>query len=299
VPQRRQRSRAREREDDSAVARGIWTGSLTFGLVSVPVELYTAERHAAVRLRMLGPKGAPLGRRYVCPKEERPLEPDEIARGYEVAADEYVIVTDDELEALAPRRSRDIELTRFVDRSALDPRHFEHAYIVAPAGEQTKAYRLLAELMESTGRAAIATFVMRDKAYWVAILADGGLLRAETLRSGDELRTPEDLGLPKAKRADAARAKKMAKAIDALAKTALDPRELADDAPDALLELARKKRARGEDVVEAPAGAPAEETGGDVIDLMALLKDRLRARGAGKAAPIRARRSASRKKRAT
>jgi DNA end-binding protein Ku len=280
VPQPRSRKRGGDREgerEDGATARGIWSGSLTFGLVSVPIELFAAERHAGARLRMLGPAGTPLSRRYVCSEEERPLEPDEIARGYAVAKDEYVIVTDEELEALAPRRSRDIELTRFVDRDALDPSYFERAWFLAPASEQTKAYRLLAELMESTGRAAIATFVMREKAYWVAILSDGGLLRAEALRSGDELRSAADVGIAKAKRAEPARVRKMAKALAALEKPQLDPRELADDAPEAILELARKKRARGQDVVEAPdAGEPAEEAGADVIDLMALLKQRLR-----------------------
>jgi DNA end-binding protein Ku len=290
VPQRRSSKRRAERSggDEGAVARGIWTGSLTFGLVSVPVELFAAERHAGVRLRMLGPDGAPLSRRYVCSAEERPLEPDEIVRGYAVAKDEYVIVTDEELAALAPRRSRDIELARFVPRDALDPSYFERAWFLAPASEQTKAYRLLAELMESTGRAAIASFVMRDKAYWVAILADGGLLRAEALRSGDELRSAEDVGIAKAKGAETARVRKMASAIEALEKAQLDPRELADDAPDALLELARKKRARGQDVVEAPdAGEPAEDAGADVIDLMALLKQRLRAGGAARKPAVR------------
>jgi DNA end-binding protein Ku len=287
---RRGRARRNGEADGAPVARGIWSGSLTFGLVSVPIELYAAERHVGARLRMLAADGTPLARRYVCPKEERALEPDEIARGYAVAKDEYVVVTDAELADLAPRRSRDIELTRFVERSALDPRFFERAYVLAPAGEQTKAYRLLAELMESTGRAALASFVMREKAYSVAILADGGLLRAETLRAGDEIRSAEDVGLPKARRPEPARVKKMAKAIDALAKAQLDPRELADDAPEAILELARKKHARGQGVVEMPEAAADDDGGAEVVDLMALLKERLRARG-GKA-PSPRRRSA-------
>jgi DNA end-binding protein Ku len=289
---RRREARA---EGDGAVARGIWSGSLTFGLVSVPIELYAAERHVGPRMRTLGPNGAPLARRYVCPEEERPLEPDEIARGYEVEKGEFVLVTDEELASLAPRRSRDIELARFVPRSELDPRHFERAWFLAPASEQTKAYRLLAELMESTGRAAIAHFVMREKAYWVAILADGGVLRAEALRSAEELRSPADLGIAKAKRAEPARVRAMAKAIDALAEASLDPDELADDAPETLLELARKKRARGQDVVETEdAGEAGEESGGEVIDLMALLKERLGARA--KRAPG-ARRASPQKKR--
>jgi DNA end-binding protein Ku len=292
VPQREGARRRRARleggeesaaPEQGATGRAIWSGSITFGLVTVPIELYTARRRGGAPLRMLSPEGVPLARQYVCSAEGTPLEADEIVRGYEVAPGEFVLVTDEELEALAPRRSRDIELARFVDRGAIDPGHFQRAYFLVPGGEQTKAYRLLAETMERTGRAAIASFVMRDKAYAVAIFADGGVLRAQTLRFGDELRSPDALGLPAAAQPDAARVKRMARAIDALARDELDEAELQDDADERLLALARAKRERGEDVVEAPtAAAPADASegadageGGEVVDLMALLKQRL------------------------
>ena len=151
-----------------------------------------------------------------------------------------------------------------------------------PASEQTKAYRLLAEILEETGRAAIATFVMRERAYAVAIFADGGILRAETLRFADELRTPESLGLAKPGRVAAAQVRRAKKALEALAKPSLDPRELRDDEPERLLAFARAKRKRGEDVVEVPA--EKEDGGAEVVDLMALLKERLgRTRTEGRA----------------
>lgn|GEM_PF-375635 len=266
--------------EGGAAGRAIWSGSITFGLVTVPIELYSAQRRRRPALRMLSPDGTPLVRQYVCPAEELALEPDEIVRGYEVAPGEFVLVSDEELEGLAPRRSRDIELARFVPRGAIDPGYFERSYVLVPGGGQTKAYRLLAETMERTGRAAIASFVMREKAYAVAIFAERGILRAETLRYGDELRTPGTLGLPEAVEPDAKRVKRMQAAVEALAHDAVAESELQDDADERLLALARAKWERGDDVVEAPAAAPATaapEAGGEVVDLMALLKERLRA----------------------
>lgn len=266
---------------DAALARSIWSGSISFGLVTVPVELYAATRRAGVSLRMLGPEGEPLARQYVCPEDGEVLSGDEIERGYEVGEDEFVIVTDEELEELAPRRSRDIALERFVPRDAIAPAFFVRSYFLVPGREQTKAYRLLAETMESSERAAIAGFVMRGKAYAVAIFADRGILRAETLRFGDELRSAADLGLPEPREVEEARVEAMAERIEALVAPELDPAELEDAQAERLLALARRKRERGEDVVEAPeAAAEGEEGGAPVLDLMALLKERMRGEGA-------------------
>src|SRR5262249_52482891 len=116
---RRKRRATREAGDERPVSRGLWSGTLSFGLVTIPVELYAATRSGAPGLRMLAPDGAPLARRYVCPEEGRELSDDEIERGYEVERGEFVVVTEEELERIAPRRSRDIELVRFVDRDAV------------------------------------------------------------------------------------------------------------------------------------------------------------------------------------
>jgi len=280
--------------EHGATGHAIWSGSITFGLVTVPVELYSARRSGGVPLRMLSREGVPLARQYVCSEEDVPLEDYEIVRGYEVAPGEFVLVDDEELEALAPRRSRDIELERFVDRDAVAPGYLERAYFLVPGSGQTKAYRLLADTLERTRRAGIASFVMRDKAYALAIFADRGVLRAGVLRFGDELRSPETLGLPDAVRPDAARVKRMQKAIESLARDDVDESELRDDADERLLALAREKRERGEDVVEAPPAEPAEGDGGaEVVDLTALLKQRLRGSGAGSGAGGTKRRAGS------
>jgi DNA end-binding protein Ku len=292
-----------EREADARpLGRSLWSGSISFGLVTVPVELYSASRGRPAALRMLGPEGRPLARQYVCPRDEQVVESDELARGYEVRDGEYVLVTDEELEALAPRRSREISLERFVPRGDVDPAYCVKSYFLVPGAEQTKAYRLLAETMEASDRAGIAEFVMRGKSYAVAIFADGGLLRAETLRFGDEVRTPRELGLPAAGKPRPAQVKAMAKRVSALAERALDERELRDEESERLLALSRRKYERGEDVVEAPEETPPEgdEEGGEVVDLMAVLRRRMRERGRGGAKRSAARKKpAARAKRAT
>lgn len=265
---------ARDRSDNDVRGRALWSGTLTFGLVSVPVELYPARRSDRVALRMLAPDGTPLSRRYFCPAEEREIGWDEIVRGYELDG-RYVVVTDEELEALEPRKSRDIDLRLFVDRDAIDPLHFERAWYLTPGGDSTKAYRLLAATMQRTGRAGIATFVMRTKEYLVAILAEDGLLRAETLRFADEVRTPADVGLPDPTEARRSAVKTFERQIrelerDDLAKTELDDRDSAR-----LLARIEEKHARGEDVVETEASEETRDEEEGVIDLMEILKRRL------------------------
>src|SRR5688572_13267961 len=108
-------------EESNSSPRPFWSGTLSFGLVSVPVDLYPATRAARVGLRMLGPDGTPLTRKFFCPDEEKQLESDDLVRGYEYSPGKYVTVTDEELEALEPKKSRDIDLQHFVPASSIDP----------------------------------------------------------------------------------------------------------------------------------------------------------------------------------
>src|SRR5918995_3911860 len=193
--------------------RAFWSGTLTFGLVSVPVDLYPAVRSRRTGLRTLGPGNQPLVRRYFCSVDGQALGPDDIVRGYENDDGSFTIVADEELDALAPRKSRDIDLRRFVKREEIPRQLLERPYVLAPAGDSTKAYHLLAETMERTHRAGIATFVMRGKEYLAAIFAEGGTLRAVTMRFASELRTPDDIGLPPVARASAERKQEMERAL--------------------------------------------------------------------------------------
>jgi DNA end-binding protein Ku len=256
--------------------RSFWSGTISFGLVSIPVELYPANRSARVSLRMLDADGTPLRRRFF-DASEKPLESDALVRGYEIDSNDFVVVTDEELESLEPGKSRDIDLRRFVDSDAIEPLWFERAYFLTPAGNSNKAYRLLAATMERTGKAGIATFVMRTREYLVAILAENGILRAETLRFHDEVRSPEDVGLPEPAQVPAAAVKRVTRAIGRLAADALDPAELQDTYARRLRELVEKKRKRGEDVVAPAAGADQDDEDDDIIDLMQVLKRSMKA----------------------
>lgn len=252
--------------------RAFWSGTLTFGLVSIPVALFSAHRPAPVSLRMLAPDGAPLRRRYACPSDDRPLDWEEIVRGYEVAPAQYVLLTDEELEGLEPEKTRDIDLRRFVPVDRIDPIYFERAYFLAPAGHSTRPYQLLAETMERTGMAGLGTFVMRSKEYIVAILAENGLLRAETLRFPDELRTPEGVGLPQERRPpSASELERMVRAVRSSTRKLLDTDVLRDRHAERLQERIRQKLSTGEGVVSAKVASEEEEEGA-VVDLMELLK---------------------------
>jgi DNA end-binding protein Ku len=270
------RSRAKERkEPERQRIRPFWSGTIAFGLVSLPVNLVVAQQGRSMSLRMLDEDGTPLARRYFCPVEEKELANDEIVRGFEVEKDEFVLVTDEELEALAPEKSQEIDLGRFVPVDEIDPVYFERAYFLLPSKGASKAYRLLARSMEDAGRAGIATFVMRGKEYLVAILAQAGILRAETLRFADELRTPADVGLPQPDEVDAAEVQALEKEIGALAAKRLERSDLADRQSRRLLELVRAKLESGVDVLEAPEELEPEEEGEDVVDLMRVLKESL------------------------
>jgi DNA end-binding protein Ku len=255
--------------------RSFWSGTIAFGLVSVPVSLFVANRSSGVALHMVDHDGTPLKRRYFCSRDERLLSGDEIVRGYEIEKDRYVIVKDEELEALAPVKSREIDLKRFVPLDQIDPIYFERAYFLAPDRGASKAYRLLARTMEEVGRAGIATFVMRGKEYLVAIIGQRGLLRAETLRFRDDLRSPEDVGLPQPEKMDAARMRDIAKAIKALAADELDREALSDPYRQQLHALIERKLEAGTDVVAAPEEPESEDEGAEVIDLMQVLKQSL------------------------
>lgn len=256
--------------------RAFWSGTITFGLVSVPVDIYPAARPRRAPLRMLGPEGRPLQRRYYCSVDGQELGPDDIVRGYEWPDGSFTIVSDEELDALAPRKSRDIDLRRFVDRGEIPPKLLERPYLFAPAGESTKAYHLLAATMERSGRAGIATFVMRGKEYLAAIFAEGGLLRAATMRFVDELRTPLDVGLSAVARVAAQRRDAVVSALAKLHVAKLERTDLQDEDVAELYALAERKRKAGRDVVEIEEEpADATDEGAEIIDIMSVLRQRL------------------------
>ncbi len=266
-----------EKDDNQPLRpRPFWSGVIAFGLVSLPVSLFPANRARALSLKMVDADGTPLKRRYFCEKEQKALSSEEIVRGYEVDKDAYVVVEDKELQDLAPEKSQEIDLKRFVSLAEVNPVYFERAYFLVPDEGATKAYRLLAKSMEDERRAGIATFVMRGREYLVAIMAERGILRAETLRFHDEIRSPADIGLPERRHAAKDSVKHMQAAMRARAAKSLDRDELSDHYVRAVLARVEKKLASGKDVLKAPEDAPEEyDEESNVIDLMQVLKERL------------------------
>lgn len=271
MPKRRKQPSPEDTEEQTST-RPFWSGTITFGLVSIPVNFFPGSRAGNVPLRMLSPEGVPLRRRYFSAKSGKDLADDEMVRGYEIAKEKYVVVTDEELERLEPEKSRDIDLRHFVKKEEIAPMYFEHAYFLAPAGGSLKAYQLLAETMERKGRAGLATFVMRDKEYLVAILAENGILRAEILRFPDEIRTPKEIGLPKPAHVSKAAVQRFARLIHSKAAKEIPRQELRDQQAEKLLKLVQRKRAQRKDVVEAETG---EKKPAKVVDLMEVLKKSL------------------------
>ena len=268
-------SKRKQSSEDNGNARGarpFWSGTLTFGLVSVPVDLYPGNRTNRAPLRMLSPEGEPLSRRYFSQKSGKELDDEDMVRGFEIDKDKYVIVTDEELERLAPEQSRDIDLRRFVPLEEIPPLYFDRSYFLAPSEGSEKAYKLLAETMEKEDLAGIATFVMRGKEYLVSIFPENGILRAETMRFADEIRSPKEIDLPEKKKVPAASVKKFERLIEKHSAKQLSLKELKDEQTEKLLKLVAKKRKQHKDIVEVEA--PKREEG-KVIDLMAALKKSL------------------------
>ena len=264
---------AEDQEIEPGGVRPFWSGTITFGLVSVPVSLFPANRSGGVGMRMVTPDGTPVERRYVCSKEQVELDWEDIVRGYEVSKGKFVVVTEDELEALEPRKSRDIDLRLFVRNDEIDPIYFERAYFLVPASGSNKAYRLLAKVMEDTDHAGIATFVMREKEYLVAILAKNGILHAETMRFEDEIRKPADVDLPKKSKSAPALVKKFEAEIAKRVKK-VDFSEFLDDYGERLEKLAQQKRKKKAAVIKTTE--PVQDEGAEVIDLLEVLSRSLK-----------------------
>jgi DNA end-binding protein Ku len=302
LPRHRHNGRSQEpARTAGAPVRSIWSGTITFGLVSIPVDLMSVVRPRQTAMKLVDKSGHPLGREYHCSKEDKELDNDEIVRGYQTDDGKMVVITDEEFASVAPEMSGDIELRGFVPLEQIPPMYFQKPYSLAPSGKSAKAYNLLAATMERTGRVGIGSFVMRGHEYLVAIISDNGVLRADTLRYADEIRTPRSIGLPRPGKIAASKVSRFTKAIEELQRTELDMTEFEDREAQALLELAESKQKNGEDVIHPRglegADAEASEGSAQIIDLMEVLRKSLSKRavvtraGAGKPISLAERRA--------
>jgi DNA end-binding protein Ku len=176
------------------MARAIWSGVLSFGLVSVPVEIYSAtEAHEPTFHQFEQGTNDRIRYQRVNERTGKEVDYSDIVKGAEVGRGKYVMLDQDELDSVAPGRSRSLEISRFVDLDEIDPMHFAKSYYLGPNGDEAKKpYALLRDAMAKANRAAIANFVMRSKEYLAAIRADGNVLVLETMFFADEIRDPKD-----------------------------------------------------------------------------------------------------------
>jgi DNA end-binding protein Ku len=256
------------------MARSLWTGSLSFGLVNVPVALFSGVRDTDVHFRQLhGSDHTPVETRRFCSKEDEEVDYEEIGHGFETDSGKQVVLTDEELAAAAPRKTRTIEIEAFVDLADVDPIYFDHPYILMPAGDSEgtqRAYRLLLEVMSQTERAALGRFVMRTKEYLVLIRERGGRLSLTTLRFHDEVRDTKGIPTPSKKAKPAKKQVDQAVAlIEALAED-WDPARYKDRYQQRLKRVIKRKE-KGE-TVKAPE---REDDTSPVPDLMAALEKTL------------------------
>ena len=250
--------------------RAIWSGAISFGLVSVPVKLYTAVSRKNVRFNQIDAKTSSRVKQKRVNADGDEVPYDQIVKGYEISKDNYVIVNDDELAALAPKASRMIDITDFVDEADIDPVFYDAAYFLVPDELARKSYTLLSRAMEESGRVAIATFVMRTKQYLVAIRPTDGRLMMSTMVYADELVAPEEIpGLEELDEIEVSDAE-MAMAgqlIDSLV-TEFEPDRYRDTYREEVLDLLEQK-ASGE--IRTIESAPAAEEAA-VVDLLAALE---------------------------
>ena len=254
------------------MARPVWRGSISFGLVNVPVKAYTAVRDHDVHFHQLEKKsGSRIRNRKVAEKSGKEVDADDIEMGFEIKKGRYVTFDKDELKALKPASTRAVEVTDFVALDDIDPIYYERTYWLVPDGDQAKSsYQLLLAAMDERQRVGVGTVVMRNKQYLAAIRPLDGVLAMSTMRFADEIVPRGEIDDMPARRAkpDAKTLRMATQLLDAMASD-WKPQRYHDTYTDELKSRITA-RDKGKEIVEE---APAEPTGGKVVDLMAALEE--------------------------
>ena len=254
--------------------RSIWGGAISFGLVNVPVKLVSAVSPKDVRFHQLDAKSnARVRQKRVSAETGEEVTYDDIVKGYEIAPDQYVTITPEELETLDPKKTKSIDIEDFVDLEEIDPLFYEHPYYLAPDTGAAKPYKLLLEALKETNKVAIARVVIRSKEYLTAIRAAGDVLTMETMLFADELIDPGDIDeLPDEDVRATDREVEMARQLIESLATDFEPGKYRDEYRERVLDLIERK-AEGQEV--AMPAAPEVPT--EVPDLMAALEASLNA----------------------
>jgi DNA end-binding protein Ku len=249
-------------------ARSIGTATVSFGLVSVPVEIYSAsESKASVSFNMLHKKdGTRLKQQYICPRDNEVVSREDTVKGYEFSKDQYVVFTPEELKALEEKATSTIDVVEFVPLAEVDREYLEKVYYLGPGKGGDRAYRLLSEALKETGRAALGQYAARGQQHLVLLRPLNGVLVMEQLHYADEIRSPSEVPVPAGdvKPTELKLAKQL---IEQSASDKFEPQKYHDNVRDRVLEAIQRK-IDGQDIT----ADVTPESGAKIIDLMEALK---------------------------
>src|SRR3954463_16534586 len=273
--------------------RSIWTGAISFGLVNVPVKLYSAVSKKTVRFHQLHEKdGVRIQQKRVCPADGDEVPYDQIVKGYEITPDQYVVVTPEELEAIEPRKTKTIDIEDFVDLDEIDPIFYDHPYYLMPGTGAAKPYKLLVDAMEEAGKVGIARVVIRQKEQLVALRPADGALAMSAMNFADEVVDPDRFDdKPGDEVETSERELDMAKQLIESLSSEWEPDKYHDTYRERVIELIEQK-AEGKEIVMQPAEEPQE-----VPDLMAALEASVKAAKQGRGDGAKAKESSGGRKR--
>src|SRR3954471_357702 len=258
------------------MARAIWSGSISFGLLNVPVRLYSAVARRGISLREIRESdGTRIRHRRVAEGTDEEVPYEKIQKAFEITSGNYVPITKDEMAALAPEKTRAIEVQDFVDLDEIDPIYFDSPYYLGPADGAEKAYSLLANAMESSGKVAIARFVFRNKEHLAALRAENDVLTLTTMRFADEVVPPDELDdvLPAEQPKVAKKEVEMAEQLIDSLTSEFDPSAYRDEYREELMSLIERK-AEGKEIVASETPEPQATK---APDLMAALEESIAA----------------------
>jgi len=255
------------------VPRPIWSGAISFGLVNVPVKLFSAVTSKDVRFHQLdGKSNSRIRQKRVSVATGDEVAYDDLVKAYEIAPDNYVVITPEELDALDPKATKTIDIEDFVDLDTIDPMYYDRPYYLVPDKGGTKAYALLRNAMRETNKVGIARMVLRTKQYLAAIRPVGKALVIETMLFADEVVPPDELDLPDEEVDVTEREEKMARSLIDSLTTDFEPAKYKDEYRERVLKLIEQK-ASGQEIVREEAAEQAPR----VVDLMAALEASLAA----------------------
>jgi DNA end-binding protein Ku len=253
--------------------RAIWTGAISFGLVNVPVKLYSAVSKKTVRFHQLhAADGVRIQQKRVCPAEDKEVPYEEIVKGYEISPDRYVVITPEELEAIEPRKTKTIDIEDFVDLDEIDPLFYDHPYYLLPGQGAQKPYKLLVEAMRKANKVAVARVVIRTKEQLVAIRPVEDILAMASMNFADEVIDPDSFDEAPGEETDTSKREvEMAQQLIDSLTSKFDPSKYSDTYRERVLEMIEAK-ADGQEIAVQPV-----EEAEPVPDLMAALEASLAA----------------------